>query len=253
MDVGIYDYGWSHRCDVCDLACSSKRGVAIHKSRAHKNGKTQNFLGTLADKTVMTCKIIEQQKERPKIKCGGRELDNVFRSKYLGSVFTADADQDHDINARIAQAYTRCGKLRQVLDSLDLSVNIKLRLYQAAVCSIMMYGCETWSLTPAVMRKLNGANSKMLARFTGKTIPQEARSVTCSFDLLHSIHVRRFKWIGHILRAGPSRLIYQAVEEQHRIALPDNILMDAPPHSSLMGLTIQVRDRQTWRSMSRKI
>ena len=103
VDVGIYDYGWSHRCDVCDLACSSKRGVAIHKSRAHKNGKTQNFLGTLADKTVMTCKIIEQQKERPKIKCGGRELDHVFRSKYLGSVFTADADQDHDINARIAR------------------------------------------------------------------------------------------------------------------------------------------------------
>ena len=138
---------------------------------------------------------------------------NVFREKYLGSVFTADADQLHDIKARIAQALTRCGKLRHVFESPDLSITIKLRLYQAAVCSILTYGCETWSLTPAVMKKLNGANSKMLTRFTGKSIPQEARRATCSFDLVRSIRVRRFKWLGHILRAGSSKLIYQTVDE----------------------------------------
>ena len=140
-----------------------------------------------------------------------------------------------------------------MFDSPDLSITIKLRLYQAAVCSILTHGCESWSLTPAVMKKLNGANSKMLARFTGKSIPQEARRATCSFDLVRSIRVRRFKWLGHILRAGPSRLIYQAVEEQRRLALPGNILMDAPPHSGLMDLASQARDRQAWRAMSKKL
>ena len=72
-------------------------------------------------------------------------------------------------------------------------------------------------------------HSKMLARFTGKWIPQEARSITCSFDLVHNIRVRRFKLLGHILREGPSSLMYQAVEERRRLALPGNILMDAPP------------------------
>ena len=81
VDNNIYDYEWSHRCEICDLACSSARGVAIHKTRAHKKVKTQNFFGTLADKAVTTCKIIEQQEMRPKIKCGDRDLENVFRSK----------------------------------------------------------------------------------------------------------------------------------------------------------------------------
>lgn len=53
---------------------------------------------------VTTVKIIDQQQDRSVIKCGGRDLANVFRAKYSGSVFTADADQDHDVNENIAQA-----------------------------------------------------------------------------------------------------------------------------------------------------
>ena len=64
------------------------------------------------------------------------------------------------------------------MDAPDLPVSIKLRLYQAAVCSILPYGCETWRLTPKVMKMLNGTNSRMLAHFTGKTIPQQARQTT---------------------------------------------------------------------------
>ena len=154
---------------------------------------------------------------------------------------------------RIAQALSRCGKLRHVLDSPDLSFPIKLRLYQAAVCSIMTYGCETWLLNPVVMKMIKGANSRMLSRFSGKTIPQEARKATCSFDLLRQIRIRRFKWLDHILRAGPSRLTYQAVVEQHRMGLPGNILMDAPPHSCLMDLVLLARDRKSWRALSNKL
>ena len=73
---------------------------------------------------------------RPSISCGNQQLKNVFRSKYLGTLFTADAKQTHDmhIRDRIATALAQCGKVRSILDSPDLSVTLKLRLYQAAVC-----------------------------------------------------------------------------------------------------------------------
>ena len=32
----VYVHGWNFRCDVCDLSCSSARGVTIHKSRMYK-------------------------------------------------------------------------------------------------------------------------------------------------------------------------------------------------------------------------
>ena len=121
---------------------------------------------------------------------------------------------------------------------------------------ILLYGCETWTLDPVTMRMINGANSKMLVKFTDKTIPQEARQTTCSFNLVRHIRIRRFKWLVHILRAGPSRLTYQAVEEQSRLSRPVNILMDAPPHTcfmNLMNLTVIASDRKAWRALAKKI
>ena len=137
--------------------------------------------------------MVEQQDQRPHILCEGKEIENVFRFSYLGSTFTADDDQHKDIQEKIGKAMSRCDKLRPVLDSPDLSISVKLRLYQAAVCSLLTYGCETWQLTKRAMRQLNGANSRMLARFTRKSIPQEARPWSTSFDLVLSIRKRRLR------------------------------------------------------------
>ena len=90
-------------------------------------------MGTLADEAVKTTKLELQQDLRPVIKCEGEELKNVFRFKYLGTIFTADAKQAHDINTRTAKAFTRCGELRNVFDVKAIPISLKLRLYQAAV------------------------------------------------------------------------------------------------------------------------
>ena len=108
--------------------------------KSHKREKKQNFKGSLADDAVRVCKLVEQQKERPIIHCDGAPIQNVFRFKYLGTVFSADAQQSHDIKVRIAQAFDRCGKLRHVFDAPNLSIDLKIRLYQAAICSILTYG-----------------------------------------------------------------------------------------------------------------
>ena len=149
--------------------------MKIHSSKAHGKAKTQSFAGTLADKAVQLSKVVIQQEQRPKVLCEAAPLKNKFRFKYLGTIFTADADQLHDINARLAQAQQRYGTLRHLFNSPDLSTTIKLRLYSAAVCSIITYGCETWHLNAATSRHINGANSRMLAYITGRSIQQEAR------------------------------------------------------------------------------
>ena len=99
--------------------------------------------------------------------CENVSLDNVAIFKYLGSLFPADGKQSCDIDARIDQAFSRCGELHNIFNSKSLSANLKLRLYEAAVCSILTYGCETWILSEQVLRRLNGVNSRMVARITG--------------------------------------------------------------------------------------
>ena len=57
IENGFYDFSWAHRCPTCDLACKSARGVQIHQRKAHKEEKSQNFAGTLADKAVKKAKM----------------------------------------------------------------------------------------------------------------------------------------------------------------------------------------------------
>ena len=140
-------------------------------------------------------------------------------------------------------------QLRHVFDSKHTSLKVKLRLYEAAVCWLLTYGCETWDLDAVTIRRINGANSTMLARITGRSIPTEARPLTTSYDLVKKIRERRLRWLGHIIRAGPESIMYQALITQHSMGRSDNLLMDAPPHNSIDDLRVIANDRKVWRAL----
>ena len=148
---------------------------------------------------------------------------------------------------------TRCGQLRHIFSSDTISLQLKLRLYDVAVCSLLTYGCETWNLNPATIRCLNGANSRMLTHITGRSIRDEARPTTTSFDLVRNIRIRRYRWLGHILRTSPDRLIHQALKCQAIMNAEGNLFMDAPPFRSPNHLRNQARDRATWSSRIKMI
>ena len=61
----------------------------------------------------------------------------------------------------------------------------------------------------------------LIDRFTDKTTPtpQEVRQITSRFDPRTIDTMHRFKWLGHILRTGPSRITFQEVVEQRRLGL----------------------------------
>ena len=81
----------------------------------------------------------------------------------------------------------------------------------------------------------------MLSRLTGQTIPQEARPMTCSYNLVRAIRKRRLKWLGDILRAGTNRITYKAVIEQKQLGLP--------PDATLEELAVKAKDRGYWKSL----
>ena len=150
-------------------------------------------------------------------------------------------------------AYNRCGELRQMFDSPFLTRRLKLRLYIAAVVSVMTYGCEAWFLTPKVMAKLNGANSRMLARIMGSSIREEARSATSHFDLVKEVRARRLKWAGGILRMDPDRLLHKAIEAQLVLGMQGGLLMDAPAGMTLSELKALAQDKSVWKSLRANI
>ena len=153
----------------------------------------------------------------------------------------------YDITARIAMATKRCGQLSHIFNSNSIGPRLKLRLYIVAVCSLLTYGCESWALTEKVMRKINGANSRMLARVTGNDVRQEARACTTSYDVIKHIRVMRLKLLQQILCGDQSRMVFKAVEMQSNLNMEGSILMDAPNHVNLQELVSMTKDKSFWR------
>ena len=73
----------------------------------------------------------------------GQPIKVVGNFKYLGAWM---ASSEKDINVRKALAWQACHKLTKIWKS-SLSKNIKIRVFLATFVSVLLYGCETWTLT----------------------------------------------------------------------------------------------------------
>ena len=145
-----------------------------HAARAH----------TCAKVDIKQDKREEAQKNLPQVHWGEQAIVNYYRAIYLGSLFQVDGDQMPDIRRRIAMAMQRAGKLRHVWAAEELSLDLRMRLYRAAVCSILVYGSEAWFLNDKACKALNGANARMVSHITGRTVREEASPATWTFDIV---------------------------------------------------------------------
>ena len=178
-----------------------KRGLQMHlRLTKHKWSKKRAHLTEKRD--IRKDKLDEQHKQMQHVYWGDKRVTNDWRSIYLGSTIfqQPDGDQLPDIRARCTMAKTRAGSLRHVWAS-ELPLDLKIRIYITACCSILVYGYEAWLLDEEVKRIINGANAFMLSHITGKTKREEATTATTTFNILAWIRSRRLtKWVGHILR-----------------------------------------------------
>ena len=144
-------------------------------------------------------------------------------------------------------AQSRFSELSNIWKDARLPQPMKIRLYRLSVCSTFTHGCEAWTLTPPILRNLNGFNSRCLHRITGRSYREEALSPT--FDLTAAVRSRRMRWLGHILRMPEDRLLHQTVRELAADGPPYQagcLLMDC--RASFEDLVEQAADRATWRS-----
>ena len=116
-----------------------------------------------------------------------------------------------DVMTRITRAKQRFGKMRHIWGNKELHKNFHMRMYKSNVCSILTYGSEAWRMTTKVCAALNGVNSNMVNKLTGRAIREEA-TVGKTFDLVRWIRVRKIQWIGHILRMDEECKLMRAID-----------------------------------------
>ena len=92
----------------------------------------------------------------PSLYIDGFNLSVVDNFKYLRSTISSNLSLDVEINARTGKAATVMAKLnKRVWQNISLTMNTRLRVYQACVTSILLYGSETWTPYTRQEAKLN--------------------------------------------------------------------------------------------------
>ena len=96
---------------------------------------------------------------------GGTSLKLVDKFTYLGSSVSLT---EKDINMWLTKAWTAINRLSIIWRS-DLTDKMKCSFFQAAVISILLYGCTTWMLTKRLEKKLDGNYTRMLWAILNKS------------------------------------------------------------------------------------
>ena len=94
----------------------------------------------------------------------GTPLKLVDKFTYLGSSVSST---EKDIDTRLTKAWTAIDRLSIIWKS-DLTDKMKCSFFQAAVVSILLYGCTTWTLTKQ-MEKLDGNYTRMQRAILNKS------------------------------------------------------------------------------------
>ena len=131
---------------------------------------------------------------------GGTYLKLVDRFTYLGSSVSST---EKDIDTRLTKAWTAINRLSIIWIS-DLTDKIKRTFFQAAVVSILLYGCTTWTLTKRLEKKLDGKYTRMLQAILNKSWRQHPTRHQLYGHLppiTKTIQVRRTKHAGHCWRS----------------------------------------------------
>jgi len=77
----------------------------------------------------------------------------VEEFKYLGTLTHHNSIQE-EIKSRLKSGNACCHSAQNLLFSSLLSINIKSKIFRTIILSVVLYGCETWSLTLREERRL---------------------------------------------------------------------------------------------------
>jgi hypothetical protein len=127
-----------------------------------------------------------------------------------------------------------------------LSKNTKIRVYRTVVLPVVLYGCETWSLTLREEQRLKVFENRVLRRIFGpkrdeatgewrRLQNEELNGLHSSPNIIRVIKSRIMRWAGHVAYMGAQRVAYRILvgrpERRQPLGRPwhrweDNIKLD---------------------------
>jgi len=157
-----------------------------------------------------------------------------------------------------------------MLSSRLLSKNLKIKIYRTVILPVVLYGCETWSLTLREERRLRVFEKRVLRKVFGpkrnevtgewrKLHNEELNDLYSLPNIVRVVKSRRMRWAGHVARMGEDRVVQRLLvgkpEGKRTLGRPrckweDNIKIDLQEVGGGRGDWMELaQDRDWWRAL----
>jgi len=140
----------------------------------------------------------------------GETVDTVADFIFLGSIITPDDDCSHEIKKRLLLGRKVMTNLDSILKSGDITLSTKAHLVKATVFPVVMYGCESWTIKKAELRRIDAFEQWCWRRVL--RVPWTARrsnqsilkgiSPGCSLEGL--MLKLKLQYFGHLIQSADS-------------------------------------------------
>jgi hypothetical protein len=146
----------------------------------------------------------------------------VAKFKYLGTTLTDQNYMHEEIKSRLNSGNACYHAVQSLLSSRLLSRNLQVKIYKTIILRVVLYGCETWSVTLREEHRLRVFENRVLRRIFGPKRDEvtgewrklhigELRNLYSSPDIIRQIKSRRMRWAGHVARMGEGRNVYRVL------------------------------------------
>ena len=144
------------------------------------------------------------------MKTDNSSIERVEEFKYLGTLTNQNSIQE-EIKSRLKLGNASYYSVQNLLSSRLLSKNLKIKIYRTIILPVVLYGCETWSLTLREERRLRVYENRVLRRVFGpkrdevtgewrKLRNEELRDLYFLPNIVWVVKSRRMRWAGHVAR-----------------------------------------------------
>ena len=165
---------------------------------------------------------------------------------------------EKDFEVRKALAWNACHKLSKLWKS-KLNRKFKERLFLSTVESILLYGAETWTITKAMQKRLDGCYTRMLRMafdVSWKDMMTNEELYAGLPSVSSKVRSRRLKLAGHCIRhpeeEASKLVLWEPSQVRRNKGRPAVTYVDNLKQDTGMETTSEIRtamnDRKSWRS-----
>jgi hypothetical protein len=119
--------------------------------------------------------------QKRSIKIGNRSFEDVVKFTYLGTALTDQNCMHEEIKSRLNSGNACYHPVQSLLSSRLLSGKLEVKIYKTIILQVVLYGCETGSVT----------------------LREE--------HILRVFENRVLRWAGHVARMGEGRNVYRVL------------------------------------------